>query len=98
ATERKRLSDTIIDSIVADEAGRLPDNSITEVLARIPGVTMSRFNSVGDNFAVEGTGIQVRGLSNASSMMNGREIFSANGGSPLSWGEVTPELRGGAQS
>jgi iron complex outermembrane recepter protein len=92
ATERKRVSDTIIDSVVADQAGRLPDNSITEVLARIPGVTMSRFNAVGDNFAVEGTGIQVRGLSTPSSMMNGREIFSANGGSPLSWGEVTPEL------
>jgi TonB-dependent receptor len=92
ATERKRESDTIIDSIVADEAGRLPDNSITEVLARIPGVTMSRFNTMGDNFAVEGTGIQVRGLSTATSLMNGREIFSANGGSPLSWGEVTPEL------
>ena len=92
ATELKRHSDTIIDSVVADEAGRLPDNSITEVLARVPGVTMSRFNGSGDAFQVEGTGIQVRGLSNASSMLNGREIFSANGGSGLSWGEVTPEL------
>jgi len=92
ATELKRRSDTIIDSVVADEAGKLPDNSITEVLARIPGVTMSRFNGSGDAFQVEGTGIQVRGLSNASSMLNGREIFSANGGSGLSWGEVTPEL------
>ncbi|HVY24042.1 MAG TPA: TonB-dependent receptor [Steroidobacteraceae bacterium] len=92
ATERKKQSDTIIDSVVADQAGKLPDNSITEVLARIPGITMSRFNAVGDSFSVEGSGIQVRGLSNPSSMMNGREIFSANGGSPLSWGEVTPEL------
>jgi len=92
ATELKRHSDTIIDSVVADEAGRLPDNSITEVLARVPGVTMSRFNGSGDAFQVEGTGIQVRGLSNATSLLNGREIFSANGGSGLSWGEVTPEL------
>ncbi len=92
ATELKKKSDTIIDSVVADEAGRLPDNSITEVLARVPGVTMSRFNTNGDSFAVEGTGIQVRGLSTPSSLLNGREIFGANGGSGLSWGEVTPEL------
>jgi TonB-dependent receptor len=92
ATELKRHSDTIIDSVVADEAGKLPDNSITEVLQRVPGVTMSRFNGSGDSFEVEGTGIQVRGLSNATSLLNGREIFSANGGSGLSWGEVTPEL------
>ena len=92
AIELKKNSDTIIDSVVADEAGRLPDNSITEVLARVPGVTMSRFSAYGDSFQVEGTGIQVRGLSQATSLLNGREIFSANGGSGLSWGEVTPEL------
>lgn len=92
ATELKKNSDTIIDSVVADEAGRLPDNSITEVLSRIPGVTMSRWNGSGDQFVVEGSGIQVRGLSSPSSLLNGREIFSANGGGGLSWGEVTPEL------
>lgn len=92
ATERKKNSDTMIDSVVADDAGRLPDNSITEVLQRIPGVTMSRWSGYGDKFVVEGTGIQVRGLSNATSLLNGREIFGANGGSGLSWGEVTPEL------
>lgn len=95
ASEIKKNSTTIVDSIVADDAGRLPDNSITEVLQRIPGITMSRWNSSGDQFVVEGSGIQVRGLSNASSMLNGREIFGANGGSGLSWGEVTPELMAG---
>lgn len=92
AIEVKKNATTIVDSVVADDAGRLPDNSITEVLARVSGVTMSRFNGSGDAFQVEGTGVQIRGLSNPSSMLNGREIFSANGGSGLSWGEVTPEL------
>ncbi|WP_428312887.1 TonB-dependent receptor [Hydrocarboniphaga sp.] len=95
ASDIKKNSDTMVDSVVADEAGKLPDNSITEVLQRIPGITMSRWNSSGDSFNVEGTGIQVRGLSNPSSMLNGREIFGANGGSALSWGEVTPELMAG---
>ncbi|QAY75337.1 TonB-dependent receptor [Sphingosinicella sp. BN140058] len=94
ATERKRNSDTIIDSVVADDAGKLPDNSITEVLQRVPGVSIVRFASLGDpdRFSVEGSGIQVRGLSNVLATLNGREIFGANGGGGISWGEVTPEL------
>lgn len=94
ATVRKRNSDTVIDSIVADEAGKLPDTSLTEVLQRVTGVTISRFGSLGspDQFSFEGTGIQVRGLSGVTGLLNGREIFSANGGSGLNWGDVTPEL------
>ncbi|WP_294391673.1 TonB-dependent receptor [uncultured Sphingomonas sp.] len=94
ATDRKRNSDTVIDSIVADDAGKLPDNSITEVLQRVPGVTIVRFASLGDpdRFSVEGSGIQVRGLSSVLATLNGREITGANGGGGLSWNEVTPEL------
>lgn len=91
ATERKKNAESIVDSIVADEAGMLPDNSITEVLQRVPGVTISRFNDP-DHFSTEGNGIQVRGMSGVAARLNGREIFSANGGNGLSWGDVTPEL------
>jgi iron complex outermembrane receptor protein len=94
ATERKRQSETIIDSVVADEAGKLPDQSITEVLQRVAGVTITRFAALNDpdHFSVEGSGIQVRGLSGVASRLNGREIFSANNGRALLWGDVTPEL------
>jgi iron complex outermembrane receptor protein len=94
ATLRKKNSDTVIDSVVADEAGKLPDTSVTEVLQRVTGVTISRFASLGspDQFSFEGSGIQVRGLSGVTGLLNGREIFSANGGSGLNWGDVTPEL------
>jgi TonB-dependent receptor len=91
---RKKNADTIIDSVVADEAGKLPDNSITEVLQRVAGVTIVRFAALNnpDQFSVEGSGIQVRGLSGVASRLNGREIFSANGGRAILWGDVTPEL------
>ncbi|MCX8476309.1 MAG: TonB-dependent receptor [Sphingomonas sp.] len=94
ADERKRNSETIIDSVVSDEAGKLPDNSITEVLQRVAGVTIVRFAALGDpdHFSVEGSGVQVRGLSGVASRLNGREIFSANNGRALLWGDVTPEL------
>src|SRR5258708_9140797 len=93
-TERKRRSETIIGSVVADEAGKLADQSITEVLQRVAGVTITRFSALNDpdHFSVEGSGIQVRGLSGVASRLNGREIFSANNGRALLWGDVTPEL------
>nr|WP_166180347.1 TonB-dependent receptor [Altererythrobacter segetis] len=94
ADERKKSSETIIDSVVADEAGKLPDNSITEVLQRVQGVTIVKFRAINDpdHFSIEGSGIQVRGLSGVASRLNGREIFSANNGRALLWGDVTPEL------
>ena len=94
ADERKRRSETIVDSIVADDAGRLPDNSITEVLQRVSGVSIVRFASVGDpdHYSVQGSGVQVRGLTGVASRLNGREIFSANNGRAILWSDVTPEL------
>ncbi|MBW8902058.1 MAG: TonB-dependent receptor, partial [Massilia sp.] len=91
----KRNSEDIVDGVVAEEAGKLPDKSITEVLQRVVGVTMDRNRSRGDpeHFSVEGSGIQVRGLSWGSSTLNGRESFSAGWpGRELSWGDVPSEL------
>ncbi len=98
AIEIKKNSDTIVDSVVADEAGKLPDNSITEVLQRVSGVTISRFNATNGGssaFQIEGTGVAVRGLPFNSSTLNGQQLFSANGASAISWNEVTPELMAG---
>jgi len=106
ATAIKRDSDQIVDAVVADEAGKLPDRSITEVLQRVVGVTMDRNQSRqgaslaanGLEFNVEGSGVQVRGLSWGSSTLNGRESFSAGWpGRELSWGDVPPELMAGVE-
>ena len=91
----KRNSEDIVDGVVAEEAGKLPEKSITEVLQRVVGVTMDRNKSQGDpeHFSVEGSGIQIRGLSWGSSTLNGRESFSAGyPGRELSWGDVPSEL------
>jgi len=96
--EIKRNSDTIVDSVTADEAGKLPDNSITEVLQRVSGVVISRFpttNGGSAAFQIEGTGVAVRGLPYNTSTVNGEQVFSANGSNAIGWQEVTPELMGG---
>jgi iron complex outermembrane recepter protein len=97
AQKIKRDAEEIVDSIVADEAGKLPDRSIAEVLQRVPGVTIDRVGNKSDpqHFSVEGTGVTVRGLSYVRSELNGRDAFSANGGRSLSWSDIPPELMAG---
>lgn len=68
----KRNSDQILDAVVAEDIGKLPDNNASEALARITGVQVNRS---GD----EANGVQVRGLPDVTTTFNGREIFTAEG-------------------
>ncbi len=92
----KRNADTFVDVISAEDIGALPDRSVAEALQRIPGVNISRFEQRDDpdRFSVEGTGVIIRGLPFVRSELNGRDIFSANGGRVLSFNDVSPELLG----
>ena len=94
AQKIKQDAEEIVDSIVAEEIGKLPDRSITEVLQRIVGVTIDRTMAKGDpeHYSVEGSGVNIRGLSLVRSELNGRDTFSANGGRTLNFEDVPPEL------
>ncbi|WP_457324942.1 TonB-dependent receptor plug domain-containing protein, partial [Roseateles sp. P5_E11] len=100
AQKIKQNAEEVVDSVVAEEAGKLPDKSITEVLQRIVGVTVERLRSTNNDpkHFSEGSDdrINVRGLSWGSSTLNGREIFSAGWpGRDLSWSAVPSELMAG---
>ncbi|QJE02009.1 TonB-dependent receptor [Massilia forsythiae] len=97
AQQLKKNADEVVDSIVAADIGKLPDRSVTEVLQRIPGITIDRQMSRGDpeHFSVEGSGVTVRGLTYVRSELNGRDSFSANGGRSLNFEDVPPELMAG---
>jgi TonB-dependent receptor len=92
----KRDSDTFVDVITAEDIGALPDRSVAEALQRVPGINISRFEQRNDpdRFSVEGSGVIIRGLPFVRSELNGRDIFSANGGRELSFNDVSPELLG----
>lgn len=66
----KRSSDQIIDAIVAEDIGKLPDITASASLARITGVQVTRA-------AGEAADVQVRGLPDLSTTYNSREIFTA---------------------
>jgi iron complex outermembrane recepter protein len=97
AIQVKESSDVIVDSVSAEDVGRLPDNSITEVLQRIAGVNVTHIITGGssETFTGEGTGIQIRGLTNVVSQLNGRDSFSAINGRNLAWEDIPPELAQG---
>ena len=92
----KRDADTFVDVISAEDIGALADRSVAEALQRVPGVNISRFEQRNDpdRFSVEGSGVIIRGLPFVRSELNGRDIFSANGGRELSFNDVSPELLG----
>jgi TonB-dependent receptor len=66
----KKNSDAILDSIVAEDIGKLPDDTAAESAARVPGVQVVRYND-------EVSGVLIRGLPDVATSYNGREIFSA---------------------
>ena len=63
ALDIKLSSDHIVDSLVAEDIGKLPDQNIAEALERIPGISVSTFTVNGSGqSAGEPTEITVRGF------------------------------------
>jgi iron complex outermembrane receptor protein len=87
----KRNSDSIVEAISAEDLGKLPDISIADSLARLPGLTAQR---------VDGRAqvIQIRGLSPnyAGTLLNGREIVSTSDSRSAEFDQFPAELLGGA--
>jgi iron complex outermembrane receptor protein len=72
ARDIKRDAVQIVDSVVADDIGKLPDRNVAESLARVSGVQVDR--GIG-----EGTSVSVRGLRQNVFLLNGRQIVDATG-------------------
>ncbi|RIA37114.1 TonB-dependent receptor [Hephaestia caeni] len=73
ALEVKRDSTQVVESVVAEDVGKLPDNNVVEALQRLSGVQVT--NRGGGE---TGT-LSIRGLPDPLTTMNGREIFTAAG-------------------
>jgi TonB-dependent receptor len=80
SVERKRNTMEIVDSITAEDIGRLPDPNVAETLTRIPGVQGYRYGGEGASPVGEGSGLTIRGLSGqTASQLDGRSYFTAGG-------------------
>jgi len=70
ALEAKQNAGQIIDSIVAEDIGKLPDSTLVESLQHVSGISILRNN-------VEPTTVLIRGLPDVETLLNGRAIFSS---------------------
>ncbi len=99
----KRSAPQIVDSIVAEDIGKLPDATIADSLQRVPGVQITRS-------AGEGAGVNIRGIPQVLTTINGELFLSAGvpavqggqstavgtlGNSAANFGDVPPSLFAG---
>lgn len=87
AINRKKIANTVVDSIVADDIASFPDKNIGDSLARITGVQLSR------DFG-EGTQISIRGVEPDLNRVeiNGVSQVSATGTRAGDFREIAAEL------
>ncbi|GAB3339973.1 TonB-dependent receptor [Marilutibacter aestuarii] len=90
AISTKRESTSIVEAISAEDIGKLPDISIAESLARLPGLSAQRV-------AGRAQVISVRGLSPdfATTLLNGREMVSTGDNRSVEFDQYPSELFNG---
>jgi len=83
----KKNADNIVESVSAEDIGKLPDVSIAESIARLPGLSAQRV-------AGRAQVISVRGLSPdfATSLLNGRELVSTGDNRSVEFDQYPSEL------
>lgn len=90
AAEAKKEAPMVVEVITAEDIGKLPDTSIAESLARLPGLTTQRVNS-------RAQGIVIRGLTGdfSTGLLNGREQVSSGSGRSVEFDQYPAELLSG---
>ncbi|HSC69477.1 MAG TPA: TonB-dependent receptor plug domain-containing protein, partial [Cellvibrio sp.] len=91
AINAKRNAASVVDGIAAEDIGKLPDVTVSDSLQRIPGIQVERT-------AGEGGPVQIRGLSNVATMLNGESFLSATtiDTSGADFGDLPSQLMSGA--
>lgn len=69
ARAAKRRAHQIVDVVLAQDIGKLPDKNVPEALARVPGVQIDRDRG-------EGGQVRIRGLDGVMTTINGSPTFS----------------------
>ncbi|ODP39558.1 TonB-dependent receptor [Sphingomonas turrisvirgatae] len=91
AIDIKRNSVAVVDSIVAEDLGKLPDQNVAESLQRVPGVTIERNRGEGRFVTVRGFGPKFNAVT-----VNGRLLATDNNGREFSFDTIPSEVISGA--
>ena len=90
ATEIKQRATVVVEAISAEDIGKLPDTSIAESLARLPGLTTQRVNSRAQS-------IVIRSLTGdfSTALLNGRQQVSSGSNRSVEFDQYPAELLNG---
>ncbi len=80
ALNRKRQSIQPIESVVAEDIGKMPDQNVSESLQRLPGISINRSGGKGTQVLIDGLQNNLITL-NGEVLLTGREIYSSGEGS-----------------
>ena len=89
--DAKRNATSIVEVISSEDIGLLPDQSIADSLARLPGVTAQRVRGRSQQISIRGLGPDF-----SLSLLNGREIVSAGNNRGIEFDQFPSELIGTA--
>ena len=87
AVAEKRNSDQILESVTAEDIGKLPDDSIGESIARLPGITSQRLNGRANVIAIRGLGPDF-----SQTLLNGREQTSTGDNRAVEFDQYPSEV------
>ncbi|WP_408006004.1 TonB-dependent receptor plug domain-containing protein, partial [Sandaracinobacter neustonicus] len=87
AIAEKKNSDLIVESISAEDIGKLPDTSIAESISRLPGLATQREGGRARN-------ISIRGLAPdfSTTLLNGREQVTTNDNRGVDFDQFPSEM------
>ena len=87
----KRQADSLVEVIMAEDIGKLPDQNLAEVLENITGIQITRTEGVG-------TGVQIRGADQNLIQFNGvTTVGNGNGRGGINFTDVNPAIIAGLE-
>jgi len=90
ATANKKRTESLVESVNAEDIGKLPDNSIGESIARLPGLAAQRSNGRANIVSIRGFGPDF-----STTTLNGREQTTTNDSRAVEFDQFPSEVLSG---
>ena len=87
AINKKKFSEQIVESVSAEDIGKLPDASIAESIARLPGLTSQRLSGRSNNISIRGFAPDF-----STTLLNGREQTSTGDNRAVEYDQYPAEI------
>ncbi|MBP7334439.1 TonB-dependent receptor [Niveispirillum sp.] len=88
--EQKKNATQVVEVITAEDIGKLPDNSIAESIARLPGIAAQRIDGRAQSISLRGLGPDF-----TTTLLNGREQVTTGNNRSVEFDQYPAEISSG---